>query len=105
MNADYGLEVYVYTMTPIGGLKEHHGVFGRPNCYNNRFWMFYKDKGGYLTHVPNREGMAYNKAVWFMQPNPEGALKAFSERARKLKEKYMAQAIDQEHLILKGAEI
>lgn len=105
MKADYGLKVYVYTLTPIGGLKEHHGVLGRPNCYNDRYWMFYKDEGGYLTHVPNEEGVAYNKAIWFMHPNPEGALKAFSDRAKNLRQKYLAQAIGQEQLILKGVEL
>lgn len=101
--ADRKLKAYVYTLTPIGGLKEHHGIFDRPNCYNDLFWMFYKDKGGYLTHVPRQEGVVYNKAIWYMQPNPEGALKAFSNRAKTLKQKYLTQAIGQEKLILKGA--
>lgn len=93
------MEGYVYTLTRIGGLKEYHGTFGRIS-YKGR--MFYKDKGGYLTSAPVNEGEVFNSSVWFSERNMEGARKAFSERAERIREQYMDKCKQQEQYILKA---
>jgi phage terminase large subunit GpA-like protein len=93
-------QAYVYTFTPNGGIKEYHGKFRKEKWDGN--WMFDKDEGGYLTTVSPIEGLAFGFSVWFSEPNYEGAKKAFSERAEKLKDEYLAKAINQESHILKG---
>ncbi|MCR5704230.1 MAG: hypothetical protein K6G85_06370 [Eubacterium sp.] len=93
-------KAYVYTFTPNGGIKEYHGKFRKEKWDGN--WMFDKDEGGYLTTVSPIEGLAFGFSVWFSEPNYEGAKKAFSDRAEKLKDEYLAKAISQESHILKG---
>ena len=93
-------QAYDYTFTPNGGIKEYHGKFRKEKWDGN--WMFDKDEGGYLTTVSPIEGLAFGFSVWFSEPNYEGAKKAFSERAEKLKDEYLAKAISQESHILKG---
>lgn len=95
------MEGYVYTLTYNGGLKEHHGTFGRIT-YKGR--MFYKDKGGYLTSTPVNEGEVFNSTIWFSERNMEGARKVFSERAKRTRNQYMDKCVRQEHYILKAKE-
>lgn len=96
-----GTRAYVYTFTNIGGLKEYTGIFGGEKFDGN--YMFYKDVGGYLTTVPPKEGVAFHRSIWFREPNPEAARKAFSDRAMRLKYEYLMKSIRQERDILKGA--
>ena len=103
MEAKENMRAYVYTLTHNGGLKEYTGYF-KSSKYDH-CWMFIKDSGGYLTTVYPIEGTAYGQSIWFNTPNPEGAIKAFSERALRLKEEYTAKCINQERYILKQNKV
>ena len=94
------MEGYVYTLTRIGGLKEYHGTFG--GITYKMTYKFYKDDGGFLTGVPINEGEVFNSSVWFSERNMEGARKAFSERAERIREQYMDKCKQQEQYILKA---
>lgn len=99
------IEAYVYTLTRVGGLKEHHGTFRCPKDDYRPCWVFDKDDGGYLTSVYHKEGVVYGQSVWFREPNKEKARKLFSERALKLKEDYLNKCIREESWILKGEKL
>ena len=95
-----GTKAYVYTLTKNGGFKEWHGTF-RESKYG-RCYIFDKDGGGYLTSVPEKEGVVYHSCIWYREPNPDQAKKEFSAKTLKIRDEMMEKCKRYEQYILKG---
>lgn len=77
------MEIYVYTNTPKGGIKEYRAFFSKfskgvaYDAGSNKWW----------TGLHVNEGVVKGQGVWFKEPNMEKAIALF-------KDKEMDRAID-----------
>ena len=94
--------VYVYTINyKTGKITERYGLLSNRVKWDDAHQFFEKGTAHYLTNVSGKEGEPRGASIWFRKPNPEAAKKAFSDRARKMKQLYLDKAINEEHRIMK----
>ena len=90
------IHCYIYALNyQTKEIKEHEGYVWTEHrcpcggCYGERAARTRPIK--YYTNLADREGEVRGSTVWFLEPNPEKARKAFLKKANDMAEQYLDQ--------------
>ena len=90
--------VYMYTITyRTGKINEKYGLLtNRIGANGGRVWIDSKNKNKYQTDCPLVEGEIRVASIWFLEPNLEGAKRAFEEKANEMRRLYFEKFLGAE---------